>query len=566
MLIPLEDVLGAASFPLPENGGFAIGRKAACQLPIPESHAYVSGEHCRLRMADGAGEAQLEDLSANGTFINGKRVGKNKIQLVRVGDEISLAKPSRRGGAMRFRLAEGCASGIGVAVKSQTGSPANAVAASSVNVQQPGLAPAAAEPIAQAQRVGGEELRAVPAPAPASKAAASVPQDQLLLLQPGGGRVQPQAAPPPAEPPGIGGGPEVPVADLSFARALLEERQQDDELLAQLRARSEEEAACAEALAVTLRTVQLEQREQQEQRQAERQALEQFCAESEVPAQASTAALASCNARLSEECEELRSRLVQMRDETAGIERACPNAEEGAVQERWACGRLQAELLAEQQCVERSELEASGLQAQVEKATGREQQLRAEVALAAARNAQLEEECAAAAAESRRAWTSAQVARQRLDSHSSSLTSLRGVVQDHARRVRERLSVLEQVLFQVQDVPQCSLTTNSDLAKDHMGNSRAPAGGRRVSACKEGGANGVADPHVASSADDYMPTLNVERVGAGIAAAAAAAASFQTQSKGGVAGMEQPLAKRFRSWGRGQACADLDECLPGLAC
>lgn len=90
---------------LPDSGNFSIGRKACCQLVLPESYAYVSGEHCRLKCVDSAGSSLLlEDLSGNGTFINGKKVGRGKTQHISIGDEISLAKPTRKGGAIKFHV------------------------------------------------------------------------------------------------------------------------------------------------------------------------------------------------------------------------------------------------------------------------------------------------------------------------------------------------------------------------------------------------------------------------------------------------------------------------------
>ena len=91
-------------------GNFSIGRKACCQLVLPESYAYVSGEHCRLKFvesASGSGTLLLEDLSGNGTFINGRKVGRGKTQDINIGDEISLAKPTRKGGAIKFHV-EAC--------------------------------------------------------------------------------------------------------------------------------------------------------------------------------------------------------------------------------------------------------------------------------------------------------------------------------------------------------------------------------------------------------------------------------------------------------------------------
>eukprot|EP00435_Cladocopium_sp_Y103_P036076 s1864_g9.t1 len=90
-------------------GNFSIGRKACCQLVLPESYAYVSGEHCRLKVVEGASGSSLvlEDLSGNGraaTFINGRKVGRGKTQNINIGDEISLAKPTRKGGAIKFHV------------------------------------------------------------------------------------------------------------------------------------------------------------------------------------------------------------------------------------------------------------------------------------------------------------------------------------------------------------------------------------------------------------------------------------------------------------------------------
>ncbi|CAE7209080.1 chfr, partial [Symbiodinium natans] len=89
-LVALQEGLGGP-WRLPEAGlgQFSIGRKASCQLNLPEAYAYVSGEHCRLKSVFRAGERAtlLEDLSGNGTFINGVRVGRGKTEPVKEGDE-----------------------------------------------------------------------------------------------------------------------------------------------------------------------------------------------------------------------------------------------------------------------------------------------------------------------------------------------------------------------------------------------------------------------------------------------------------------------------------------------
>jgi len=92
---------------LPPAGVYIVGRKGHCDLVVPDHHAYVSGEHCRLQPGSDIGQVLIEDLSSNGTFINGKRIGQNKSGVARVGDEVSLAKPMRKGGSLRFRLAQG---------------------------------------------------------------------------------------------------------------------------------------------------------------------------------------------------------------------------------------------------------------------------------------------------------------------------------------------------------------------------------------------------------------------------------------------------------------------------
>merc|ERR1719424_203361 len=48
----------------------------------------------------------LEDLSANGTYVNAFRVGKDKSAKVGLEDVISMAKPTRAGGALKFKLQE----------------------------------------------------------------------------------------------------------------------------------------------------------------------------------------------------------------------------------------------------------------------------------------------------------------------------------------------------------------------------------------------------------------------------------------------------------------------------
>ena len=104
-LVPLSGEL--QRFELPQADSVTgIGRNPTNAI-IPKGYDYVSRDHCRIRskLAD-TGEVVLEDLSANGTYVNGKRVGKGLSKALKCGDEISLAKPHRRGGALHFQLAK----------------------------------------------------------------------------------------------------------------------------------------------------------------------------------------------------------------------------------------------------------------------------------------------------------------------------------------------------------------------------------------------------------------------------------------------------------------------------
>ncbi len=62
-----------------------LGRARGCTIRIPSSE--VSRQHCRLRVDDGV--VTVEDLeSANGTFLNGKRL--RRIESVQPGDRLTL--------------------------------------------------------------------------------------------------------------------------------------------------------------------------------------------------------------------------------------------------------------------------------------------------------------------------------------------------------------------------------------------------------------------------------------------------------------------------------------------
>mmetsp|Transcript_20752 Transcript_20752/g.37758 ORF Transcript_20752/g.37758 Transcript_20752/m.37758 type:complete len:717 (-) Transcript_20752:29-2179(-) len=109
-LIPLQP--GLEQRQLAAEGSLTVGRKGTCTYIIPEEFAYVSGEHCRFHTklgdavsSSGSGPGvEVEDLSANGTFVNGVKVGRGKRGVAKIGEEISLAKPTRRDGALKFKL------------------------------------------------------------------------------------------------------------------------------------------------------------------------------------------------------------------------------------------------------------------------------------------------------------------------------------------------------------------------------------------------------------------------------------------------------------------------------
>ena len=84
----------------------SIGRCPTNALIIPRAHQYVSREHCRIRSnLPETDVVVLEDLSPNGTYINGKRVGKGYSKVLKCGDVIELAKPKATRARLQFQLA-----------------------------------------------------------------------------------------------------------------------------------------------------------------------------------------------------------------------------------------------------------------------------------------------------------------------------------------------------------------------------------------------------------------------------------------------------------------------------
>lgn len=76
-------------------GGYLIGRHPECDRMIDA--LTVSNRHCLLfhENKDGDALAVLEDLSANGTYVNDAYIGRNKRRELQDGDEISIVAEAR---------------------------------------------------------------------------------------------------------------------------------------------------------------------------------------------------------------------------------------------------------------------------------------------------------------------------------------------------------------------------------------------------------------------------------------------------------------------------------------
>ncbi|CAK9099931.1 unnamed protein product [Durusdinium trenchii] len=87
----LVDLTSGEVHRLPEDGLVSVGRRPDCEVVIPRS--VVSGRHCVLLCSEG--HVQVEDVSANGTFVNETQVPKGfslpQHVLLHDGDHIFLA-------------------------------------------------------------------------------------------------------------------------------------------------------------------------------------------------------------------------------------------------------------------------------------------------------------------------------------------------------------------------------------------------------------------------------------------------------------------------------------------
>ncbi|CAE6507714.1 unnamed protein product [Rhizoctonia solani] len=83
-----------------EEHSFKIGRGSANDFILPGQK--ISSQHCTLTWSGRAGDKPskenavvVHDNSSNGTFINGKRIGKTKKSLLTPGDELSFGLPGQ---------------------------------------------------------------------------------------------------------------------------------------------------------------------------------------------------------------------------------------------------------------------------------------------------------------------------------------------------------------------------------------------------------------------------------------------------------------------------------------
>mmetsp|Transcript_36633 Transcript_36633/g.80265 ORF Transcript_36633/g.80265 Transcript_36633/m.80265 type:complete len:593 (-) Transcript_36633:281-2059(-) len=94
-----QGLAGQVAHELPH--GAVIGRAEHCTVCL--SCPTISGEQCMLNHL-GMGHFELQDCSSNGTFINGKLVGKGKAAALSDGDIVQLTKRADPTLQFRFRL------------------------------------------------------------------------------------------------------------------------------------------------------------------------------------------------------------------------------------------------------------------------------------------------------------------------------------------------------------------------------------------------------------------------------------------------------------------------------
>ncbi|EGG23418.1 putative protein serine/threonine kinase [Cavenderia fasciculata] len=87
-LLSLGEKLQSVSL---KDESLVLGRLKSCNVQIAE--LVVSAKHCRLFRNNDS--IFIQDLSTNGTYLNGKPIGRGNLELIKNGDRISLAGASQ---------------------------------------------------------------------------------------------------------------------------------------------------------------------------------------------------------------------------------------------------------------------------------------------------------------------------------------------------------------------------------------------------------------------------------------------------------------------------------------
>ena len=94
-LLNVKDL--SAQLVMSGDGVYTVGRADGCSLRL--TAARVSSTHARLSR-DAVGVPLVEDVSTNGTFVNGAKVGKGSTRMLAHWDEIAFIHPSTASAAL----------------------------------------------------------------------------------------------------------------------------------------------------------------------------------------------------------------------------------------------------------------------------------------------------------------------------------------------------------------------------------------------------------------------------------------------------------------------------------
>mmetsp|Transcript_96406 Transcript_96406/g.152475 ORF Transcript_96406/g.152475 Transcript_96406/m.152475 type:complete len:591 (+) Transcript_96406:83-1855(+) len=506
-LWPLQDISSnnaGKPFIIPElPNTLDIGRKVTCELVIPEEFGYVSGKHCCVRRlpGDDADKAcLLEDLSANGTYVNSTKVGKDKSAKISLGDVISLAKPTRPGGALKFKLQEA----------PTVAAPNEVEAAAATAIQKP--SELALEPVlgvGLGDRVHSAEKvpvvsKSSTATAPANAVLPSVPMVGVADLAPMQALRQPSASSRAAI--DSIANARCPPQPSALAEALNAESRRGYDMAAILQARlAETEAHCAE-----LNAELSEEHARNLAAKAAANAEAGFLHEERCSEESSTAALSR---RLASDCSELKDQLAKKQAETARFERELlPAAEEAVRLEKLQALRLQEELGAERSCMERAEKQAQQLRSECAEAEARahSSSLQLELDNAEMRNAHLEEECAEIWKDIHRARASVANSTEKLQTRAHLLTTLKGAVKEHTQLLMDRVHDLSSALL---EIPGSSSVVEDSQASGYRSRSPSRPGASRTRAI---GATEIVEGHLLPPDNPEDPTLAYPESGIGL--------------------------------------------------